>query len=144
MATKSTKKKAFKRKSSIVNIVLTGDYEGLEVNMKALTIGDFRKLLPIMAKAEEFGDTPSVEDLEAFGTLVDDVVGILKDYIVSWNMEDDDGPVPTTEIANEDIHVIMGVFQGWASSMSGVSPELGKDLSDGVTSPMPSIVMETL
>lgn len=141
MATKSTKKKAFKRKSSIVNIVLTGDYEGLEVSLKALTIGDFREILPVLTKAEEVEDS---NDLSLIQALVDDMVNILVKRIVSWNMEDDNGPVPTTEIADEEIPLIMGIFQGWTQAMTGVDQDLGKDLSDGVTSPMPSIVMETL
>jgi hypothetical protein len=135
------KKKAFKRKSTTVTVQLTGDYEGLEVTLKALTIGDFREILPVLTKAEEVEDS---NDLTLIQTLVDDMVGILVKRIVSWNMEDDNGPVPVTEIADEEIPLIMGIFQGWTQAMTGVDKELGKDSVSGETSPMPSIVMETL
>ncbi len=135
------KKKTFKRKSSTVTVQLTGDYEGLEVTLKALTIGDFREILPVLTKAEEVEDS---NDLSLIQALVDDMVGILVKRIVSWNMEDDNGPVPTTEIADEEIPLIMGIFQGWTQAMTGVDKELGKDSVSGETSPMPSIVMETL
>ncbi len=135
------KKKAFKRKPNIITVVLTGDYEGLEVNLKALTIGDFREILPILTKAEEVENSNDLHDIQQ---LVDDMVGILVKRITSWNMEDDEGPVPTTEIANEEIPLIMGIFQGWTQAMTGVDKELGKDSVSGETSPMPSIVMETL
>lgn len=135
------KKKVFKRKPSIITVAITGDYEGLEVDLKALTIGDFREILPVLTKAEEAEDS---NDLTAMQTLVDDMVNILVKRIVSWNMEDDNGPVPTTEIANEEIPLIMAIFQGWTEAMTGVDKELGKDSVSGETSPMPSIVMETL
>lgn len=135
------KKKVFKRKPSIVTVEVTGAYEGLEVNLKALTIGDFREILPVLTKVEEVEDS---NDLSLIQALVDDMVGILVKRIVSWNMEDDNGPVPTTEIADEEIPLIMAIFQGWTQAMTGVDPELGKDLVSGETSPMPSIVMETL
>lgn len=135
------KKKVFKRKPSIITVAIAGEYEGLEVDLKALTIGDFREILPVLTKAEEAEDS---NDLKAMQAYVDDMVDILVKRIVSWNMEDDNGPVPTTEIANEEIPLIIAIFQGWTEAMTGVDMELGKDSVSGETSPMPSIKMETL
>lgn len=131
---------SYKRKPKNIVIKVEGDYEGLEIVMKSLTVKDFREILPVLTKAEHVDET----NLSAIQDLVDSMTDILVKRILSWNMEDDDGPVPTSEIANEEIALIMAVFQGWTAGMTGVDKELGKDLTSGETSPMPSLQMEML
>lgn len=131
---------SYKRKSNTVTVKFDGDYEGLEIVMKALKIKTFKTLIPLMTKFEKVDDNDAAAVLE----LADTVSSVILEHAISWNMEDDNGPVPLEELGEEDIALILGLFTGWTQSMSGVDTDLGKDLTSGETFPMPSIVMETL
>ncbi len=132
---------SYKRKITTVTVKFDGDYEGLEVVMKSLKIKTFRQLIPLMTKFENLDET----DTTAVMDLADQLTAVINEYAVSWNMiDDDDNPVPLEELGEEDLPLIMGLFAGWTQGMAGVDTDLGKDLTSGETSPMPSIEMETL
>jgi len=132
---------SYKRKAATVTVKFSGDYEGLEVVMKALKIKTFRQLIPVMTKFENVDEN----DPTAMIDLTDELSGIINEYAVSWNMvDDDDNPVPLSELAEEDVNLVMGLFAGWTQGMAGVDQDLGKDLTSGETSPTPSLQMELL
>jgi len=126
---------SYKRKVNTTTIKVEGeDYEGLEIVVKSLTIKDFRTLLPLVKKAESFDDDHM--DLDLLDSLLTEMGEAILSFVISWNMEDDNGPVPVSEIVNEELPLLMAVFGGLTQSMSGVSPELGKDSTSGETFPM--------
>lgn len=132
---------SYKRKITTITVKFDGDYDGLEVVMKALKIKTFKTLIPLMTKFDGVDDT----DADAVLELADKVAQIISEYAVSWNMVDDDeNPVPLSELPDEEIALILGLFQGWTQGMSGTDADLGKDLTSGETSPMPSLQMELL
>ncbi len=135
------KTNTFKRKLNTITINVAGeDYEGLQIVMRKLKISDYAKLIPLINKAENADDTK----LDEVQELMEGIGGTLADFIVSWNMEDENGPVPVAEIAGEDLELVFNVFQGWIQGQVSVEAELGKDSRSGETSPMPNLVMEAL
>lgn len=135
------KAKTFKRKLNTITINVAGeDYEGLQIVMRKLKISDYANLIPLINKADSADET----NLEEIQGLMEGIGNTLADFIVSWNMEDEDGPVPVSEIAKEDLELVFNVFQGWIQGQVGVEAELGKDSRSGETSPMPNLVMEAL
>lgn len=131
---------SYKRKVKTTTIKVEGeDYEGLEIVVKSLTIKDFRTLLPLVKKAESFDEDKP--DLDLLDSLLTEMGQAILAFTVSWNMEDDNGPVPIEELANEDMSLIMAVFGGLTQTMGGVSPELGKDSPSGETFPMLPMTM---
>jgi|SRR5882757_496796 len=132
---------SYKRKITTVTVKFDGDYDGLEVVMKALKIKTFKTLIPLMTKFDKIDDN----DTEAVLELADKIAEIISEYAVSWNMVDDDeNDVPLSELPDEEIALILGLFQGWTQGMSGADEDLGKDLTSGEISPMPSLQMELL
>lgn len=131
---------SYKRKENTVTVKFDGDYEGLEIVMKSLKIKTFKTLIPLMTKFEKVDEN----DANAVLELADTISSVILEHAISWNMEDDNGPVPLEELGDEDIALILGLFTGWTQSMSGVDQDLGKDSTSGETSPMPQIVMEML
>lgn len=108
-------------------------YPGLEVRMKGLKLGKLKKFI-----------TMDDDDLDSS---VEEIVKLLAEGIVSWNLEDEDGqPVPTTPEAFDDqeLEFLMDLFGAWSDRILGVSKELGKDSTSGVSSPAPPLMMEAL
>lgn len=137
------KAKTFKRKQSTITINVAGeDYEGLQIVLRKLKISDYAKLIPLINQAENADETNT--DLDDIQGLMEGIGNTLADFIVSWNMEDENGPVPVEEIAGEELELVFNVFQGWIQAQVGVDAELGKDSRSGETSPMPNLVMEAL
>lgn len=108
-------------------------YPGLEVRMKGLKLGKLKKFI-----------TMDDDDLDSS---VEEIVKLLAEGIVSWNLEDEDGqPVPTTPEAFDDqeLEFLMDLFGAWSDRILGVSKELGKDSTSGVSFPAPPLTMEAL
>ena len=111
------------------------DYEGLEITMKSIKIGRVRKLMRILAL-----DDADQEQM-------DEMFALLEEGLVSWNLvDDDDQPVPTTiaGIEEQELPFILDIIGTWLDGMTGVSEDLGKGSSSGVTSPVELPTMETL
>jgi hypothetical protein len=107
------------------------DYPGLEVAVRGMSLGQL-----LQARA-------STDDSDA----VADMVELLADRIVSWNLEDEQGrPVPTTREAmlTEDADMILDICSQWQQAIAGVSAPLVSDSSSGETSAVESIPTEAL
>lgn len=110
-----------------------GDYEGLEVVMRSVTIREMRQLRGTSGDSEQDG--------------FDGLLGLVAEHMVEWNREDEDGQAlpPTLESLEDEeaalIHIIIGK---WTEAVSGVSAPLEQPSSDGVPSAVESIPMEPL
>lgn len=124
----------FKRNPKIYRLKWEdGDYAGLEVNIRSLTMGQL-----IEAKS---GKSASGKDgLE--GT-----VELLADRILDWNLEDEDGtPVPATleAMKGEDDDLILDIINRWMEAVSGVPAPLDETSNSGEISQVASIPTEAL
>lgn len=112
---------------------------GLEVRATGVSLGTLTDLVKL---AEQAKDRTSAEALAAFGELVDGFGKALR----SWNLEDDDGPVPATVdgLVAQDADFAMEIILAWMEAIAGVSGPLVRRSSGGGPSPEASIPMEVL
>lgn len=107
------------------------EFEGLEVTARSLAVGDF---LDIMGIDQSNPDPAEVSKLfEALGK-----------GLVSWNLEDEDGPVPATleGVRSQEFGFVMAIIAAWLSAIADVDPKLRKTSSTSeITEYLP---METL
>lgn len=111
------------------------EYEGLEIEMKSLPLGDFIKVSKLM---DEEGKSDGQ---------VEDMIKMFQKSIIRWNMQEEDGtPIPVTHegLMTCDLSFILAAINGWVQGISSVSKSLGKDSNSGGTSPMPQLPMEAL
>lgn len=109
------------------------EYEGLEIEMKSLPLGEFLRVSKMMQNDDK-SDEHVEELLKVFGRA-----------LVRWNLtEDDDSPVPCgyEGVLTLDIDFAMAVMGGWVNGMADVSKSLGKDSNSTGTSPVPPIPMD--
>lgn len=108
-----------------------GDYAGLEVNVRTITMG---QLLEAKAGNNDQGLKGNVE--------------LLANRIVDWNLEDEETgePVPTTleALQAEDDDLILAIINQWMEAVSGVAAPLDAPSPSGVISPVASIPTEPL
>lgn len=111
-----------------------GDYEGLEVVMRSVTIREMRQMRGTSSD-ESGGDT------------FDQLLGLVASHMVQWTREDEDGqPLPPTLESLEDeepdlIHIIIGK---WTEAVAGVPAPLEQPSDSGETSAVESIPMAPL
>jgi hypothetical protein len=105
---------------------------GLEVRVKSIPFGKVRRLLRLL-------DDETSEVME-------EISAQLGNALVSWNLEDEDGPVPATleAIEEQDFSLVMSVVNSWLSAITGVSDDLGKDSPSGPQFPGQPVTMEAL
>lgn len=110
------------------------DYDGLIVRMKGLSVGRIRRLM----RATGEGET---ED-QAVGEILE----LLAEGLVSWNLEDENGPVPPTAagLEDQDFAFILTLSNDWLDQVTGVDEKLGKDSGSGETFPGRPLTMEAL
>jgi hypothetical protein len=111
---------------------LDGDYEGLEVRVRSLSM---KQLLTLRTgKGEEGRD----------GT--ETAVRFLAERIIDWNLTSDGAPVPTTldAILDEDDDFILAIINKWTNAVSGVSDPLPASSPSGEPSQEASIPMAPL
>lgn len=111
-----------------------GDYEGLEVTMRSVSIGEMRSL-------QGGGDEESGRD--GF----DRMVALVASHMVGWNREDEDGAAlpPTLEsLEDEEPSLVNLIIDKWTDAVAGVSAPLEQPSNSGGSSPVESIPMEAL
>jgi len=110
--------------------------DGLIVRLQTIRIGRLRKLMTATASA---GD----DELDG---AVDEILDLLAEGLVSWNLEDDKGPVPANRegIDDQEMGFIMAVIECWVDRMTIVPDELGKGSPSGAKSLVPPLTMEAL
>lgn len=115
-------------------IFADGDYEGLEVVMRSVTIREMRQMRGASSD-ESDGDT------------FDQLLGLVASHMVEWTREDEDGqPLPPTLESLEDeepglIHIIIGK---WTEAVAGVPAPLEQTSNSGEPSLVESVPMEAL
>lgn len=100
------------------------DYAGAEVHVTLkIKIGTFREWEQIRADAD-----------------IDSVADIILTLVKSWNLEDEDGPIPLTRDGIDridDLAFLLAIMDGWRGAIAGVT-EVAADLkapsSSGITS----------
>ncbi len=100
------------------------DYAGAEVYVTLkIKIGTFREWEQIRADAD-----------------IDSVADIILTLVKSWNLEDEDGPIPLTRDGIDridDLAFLLAIMDGWRGAIAGVT-EVEADLkapsSNGITS----------
>lgn len=122
----------FKKPTRIINLVFEDEYEGLEINAKAPSVKTIMKI----SKLQE-------ESINAIPQLVD----ILIEHLIDWNMEEDDGsPTVLDKEALDllDLSLLRGIVEAWATAVAGVSAPLEQDSNNGELSQVAWIPTETL
>lgn len=111
----------FKRKRKIYKLDFGGtEYEGLEVRLTGLTTGEYLEFIALSAKSEDANETEQM--LKFFAR-----------HLISWNLEDDDGPVPASfdGVKSNDLSMSMFVIEAWTDALVNVPEKTEKKSSDG-------------
>lgn len=112
-------------------------YHGLEIRVKGLSFADLTQLQGLAG----------IKDSEVTDEVIDPVLELFADKIVSWNyVDEDDNPVPVSleEVKGLDIGAILSALQQWQEVVVGVNAPLKQGSSFGETSQEASIPMESL
>jgi hypothetical protein len=127
---------AYQRKHKRYRIIFEdGDYAGLEVAMRGLTVDE---MLDMSGAADAVKAQANPDTLNVF---VDRFAAAL----ISWNMVDeDDNPIPATReaVGEGDLDELMAITEAWMDRMTAVSPALKAGSTDGMPSEVASIPME--
>lgn len=119
--------------------------EGLEVTTKSVSSGRLLKLMKLADLAGSAGKKRqfTADDARAVESLFNGFASAL----VSWNLEDEKGePVPPTleGVQEQDFDFVLSIIMSWIEAVAGVSSDLGKDSSSGVSFPEGSLPMDPL
>jgi hypothetical protein len=123
----------FKPPRKIYNLDFAGtEYDGAHVRMRGVTVGEEMHINELRAN----------NDRGAVQELFKAVVGLL----VDWDIEDDNGPVPTTfeGVSSQDSTFIGAVLNAFFAAASGVPAPLPEGSHSGEPSLVASIPTETL
>lgn len=126
---------AFKRKRKIYKLDFSEtEYDGLEVKVRGLTTGEYLQIIQLSASTTE-GDVETEAMLKMFAS-----------HLISWNLEDDDEPVPTTfeAIKGNDFVMNMAIIGAWTDALATVPAKTEKKSSSGDLALAASIPTETL
>lgn len=112
----------------------SGDFAGLELTLKGLSIGKYLKIAELAESASD-----GQGDLGPLFTA-------FADALISWNLEDDNGPVPATfeGVQEQELDFVMTLITKWLTSVAGVSAPLERDSDAGATSLEASMQMANL
>jgi len=128
----------FKVPNATIALKFAGEaYEGLEVLVRKGSVADAMRAEAMYNKAKDASEAQGAKLVFEF----------LVDFIVSWNVEGDDGtPVPVTvdALVQFPAEFAWDIFSAFIDQTSGVSSDLGKDSGSTETAPAESIQMEAL
>lgn len=138
----------YKRTRTIKLTWADGEFEGLEIRARRVSIEQFLDLAPLIDSKYDMFDPQDREQLRELLTTFGEI-------LVSWNLEDEaeDGtstPIPCTaeEFMRQDPAFVREVLDQWTeavSSVSGVSAPLEQPSPDGEPFPEElSLPMEVL
>lgn len=112
------------------------EFEGLEVRLKSIKIGEMRRMLRLIDSDED--NTTEV---------LDGMVALISKGLVSWNLLEEDGsPTPATaeEVDELDFDLLKTILDEWLDQVSGPGEDLGKDSPSGEKFPGQPPTMEAL
>lgn len=116
----------YRPKRRVYALDFTGtEYEGLQASVRGSTVGEELEL----------------NDMEFTG---ENIVKALVSRLISWNVEDETGPVPTTfdGVCTQDVAMVTAILNALRTVNSGVSDPLPQSSPSGEPSPEASIPME--
>lgn len=128
----------FKPERTRYRIRGSGDLDGLLVEMRGISVGQF---MEVAEMADLDPRNFSAAQLPQVRRLFDIVAGSLAE----WNLLDDDGaPVPATYdgVMSQDFPLVMSIIEGWMEAIGGVPTPLDQRSSDGKPSGVAGIPME--
>lgn len=117
----------YKRNPKVYRLKFEDEYDGLEVMVRSLSMGQL-----ISWKT---GDRER--------DVTEEMVELLAERIVSWNLEDEDGtPVPPTleAIKAEDNDLVFAIINHWTDAVRGVDAPLPESSPAGEPSPEASAI----
>jgi hypothetical protein len=123
----------FRPPRKIYNLDFAGtDYDGAHVRMRGTTVREEIRI----------NDLRASEDPNSIRELFEAMVELL----IDWDIEDDDGPVPTTleGVTSQDSSFISAVITALQTAVAGVEAPLPESSPSGELSAVASIPMETL
>ncbi|MEU1445513.1 hypothetical protein [Streptomyces mirabilis] len=123
----------YKRDPKIYHLKFQDEYDGLEVKIRSLSMGQ----LIAVRNGTAYGDKEATEGM----------VELLAERLIDWNLEDEDGsPVPTTleAMKGEDNDLILAIVNQWTNAVGGVKAPLEEPSSSGEISQVASIPTEPL
>jgi hypothetical protein len=125
----------FKIKHKVYKLDFTGtEYDGLEVRVGGLTMGEWMEFVGLADSDEPSNDT-------------DRMLKMFAAHLKSWNLEDeDDEPVPATldALRSVDFKMVMFIIHAWMDALADVPKGTGKGSASGETSLEASIPMTEL
>lgn len=108
------------------------EFEGLEVHMRRISVGQYREVLAVREEGQAELDT---------------LLRLFLDAVHSWNLEDEQGSVlPRTveAISDLDFQFVDAMCDAWMTEMQGNTAPLPDSSPAGGPSPAVSIPMEPL
>lgn len=117
------------------NLEFDKEFEGLEISLYGLSIGELVEIQKLRMTAEEGS--------EGTETMLQHLV----DHIVSWNVTTDTGVAvkPTVQsVSAMDTDLVMAMISAWLNAIIGVSVPLESSSTDGQPSLVGSIPTATL
>lgn len=107
------------------------EFDGLEVTVDSVSLGTLTDIMESYSEATEGAET--AQGMAALVKLATQFAGCLE----SWNLEKRGKPVPADYegFLSLDHQFALKLIGMWISRTTAASPELGKDLSSGGTSP---------
>lgn len=125
----------YQRKRKVYKLDFTGtEYGGLEVRIRGLTTGEYLELVTLTGSTTETsGETEKLLKLMAT-------------HLVSWNLQEDDEPVPSTfeGIRANDLAMNMRIIDAWTDAMVSVPASTEKKSQSGDLALVASIPTESL
>lgn len=125
----------FQRKRKVYKLDFEGtEWDGLVVKVTGLTTGEYLDFVSLTAAVDEDDNQTG------------DLVTMLAEHMVSWNLEEDNEPVPCTleGLKANDVGMTMAIVRAWTSALSGVPEETEKKSPAGDSSLLDSIPVESL
>lgn len=122
------------------------ELEGLEVDMRATTVGKMLDLMEAADKLAEMQELDASTQAGEIGERLRVMLEPLGDALAAWNVEGDDGtPVPATldGLLSQEMPFVMHIMQAYQQVAQAPAP-LGAGSASGGTSPEVSAAMAEL
>jgi hypothetical protein len=105
----------FKRSALVLEWPENSEFSGLEIRMRRMTI---RQLIDVEKLSDVSKDSTADEVKTAMSEMLDAVAGGL----LSWNYEDEDGPVPAVRESLDglDMDMVMAWIRAWKTAAAAV------------------------
>lgn len=133
----------FKVQRTVYRLVFEDDLEGLVVSAYAPPLGFFEKAMKMAPLVGKRADQLSPEE----AALVMEFFGGFAEYLVEWNLEnDDDTPVSATAdgLLSQDMGFVMRIVMAWLNAVGEAGVPLPQPSSSGKPSLEGSLPMEPL